>query len=88
MILFIARCFIIMFNVVAILNKVFLTHRIRKEFTKEINKVKPSMKSIPFISVYNLTERTERSFSKIKLFASDISLLTFVVFPIAEEVKV
>ena len=42
----------------------------------------------PFISVYNLTERTERSFSKIKLFASDISLLTFVVFPIAEEVKV
>ena len=62
--------------------------RIRKEFTKEINKVKPSMKSIPFISVYNLTERTERSFSKIKLFASDISLLTFVVFPIAEEVKV
>ena len=61
--------------------------RIRKEFTKEINKVKPSMKSIPFISVYNLTERTERSFSKIKLFASDISLLTFVVFPIAEEVN-
>ena len=51
----------------------------------EINKVKPSMKSIPFISVYNLTERTERSFSKIKLFASDISLLTFVVFPIAED---
>ena len=45
------------------------------------------MKSIPFISVYNLTERTERSFSKIKLFASDISLLTFVVFPIAEEVN-
>ena len=33
----------------------------RKEFTKEINKVKPSMKSIPFISVYNLTERTERT---------------------------
>ena len=58
------------------------------EFTKEINKPKPSIKTIPFISVYNLPERTERSFSKIKLFASDISLLTFVVFPIAEEVKV
>ena len=60
---------------------------IRKEFTKEINKVKPILKTIPFISVYNLTERTERSFSKVKLFASDISLLTFVVFPIAQEVN-
>ena len=87
MILFIARCFIIMFNVVAILNKVFLTHRIRKEFTKEINKVKPSIQSIPFISVYNLPERRERSFSKITLFAKEKPLCNFPVFPIAEDIK-
>ena len=43
------------------LSVVIILTNTRKEFTKEINKVKPSMKSIPFISVYNLTERTERS---------------------------
>ena len=61
---------------------------INNEFTKEINKPKPSIKTIPFISVYNLPERRERSFSKIKLFAQHISLLTFLVFVIAEEVNI
>ena len=62
--------------------------RIRKQFTKEIKKPKPSMMTIPFISVYKLTSRTPRSFSKIKLFAQHISLLTFLVFVIAEEVNI
>ena len=44
--------------------------------------------TIPFISVYKLTSRTPRSFSKIKLFAQHISLLTFLVFVIAEEVNI
>ena len=46
------------------------------------------MMTIPFISVYKLTSRTPRSFSKIKLFAQHISLLTFLVFVIAEEVNI
>ena len=60
--------------------------RITMQFTKEINKPKPSIKTIPFISVYNLPERRERSFSKIKLFAKEKRLLTFLVFPIAEDI--
>ena len=52
------------------------------------SKPKPSMMTIPFISVYKLTSRTPRSFSKIKLFAQHISLLTFLVFVIAEEVNI
>ena len=58
------------------------------QFTKEINKPKPSIKTIPFISVYNLPERSSRSFSKIKLFAKEKRLLTFLVFPIAEDIKI
>ena len=57
------------------------------EFTKEINKPKPSIKTIPFISVYNLPERRERSFSNITLFAKEKPLVTFLVFPIAEDIK-
>ena len=60
----------------------------RKQFTKEIKKPKPSMMTIPFISVYKLTSRTPRSFSKIKLFAKEKRLLTFLVFPIAEDINI
>ena len=67
---------------------IFPFYNIRKQFTKEIKKPKPSMMTIPFISVYKLTSRTPRSFSKIKLFAQHISLLTFLVFVIAEEVNI
>ena len=61
--------------------------RIRQQFTKEIKKPKPRMRTIPFNSVYILTDRSPRSFSKIKLFPKDISLLTFLVPVIAQELN-
>ena len=79
---------IILLAIFTVKNERDIFTRIRKQFTKEIKKPKPSMMTIPFISVYKLTSRTPRSFSKIKLFAQHISLLTFLVFVIAEEVNI
>jgi hypothetical protein len=60
---------------------------IRKQFTKETKKAKASIRTIPFNSVYKLRERSPRSFSKIKLFPKQRSLLTFLVPVIPEEVN-
>lgn len=61
--------------------------KIRKEFTKETKKAKASIMTIPFNSVYKLRERSPKSFSKIKLFPKERSLLRTLVPEIEEEVN-